>query len=206
MYIDEQGNVWLKISEFNIQAYCEYQLKYIWQGIDIKTEAMITGTLRHKELEDDHREKMKDAKKVTVEEAVKLGLKGSGRELRIKSKEHFLFGLIDEVQLQEQGVLIIDDKPGDKVYRSAINQARAYSLCFESEFGGKQKIFSAIRNRDTGETTWIEEFTEEAKKDILEVVERIRKLARGEIDFIPTKFPNKCKPCRFKEICDKSLI
>jgi CRISPR-associated exonuclease Cas4 len=209
MYIDEDGNVWLKISELHSQAYCEYQLKYAWQGIDIKTEQMIIGSARHKELEDKHTERMKDAPKMSMEEALRLGVKGSGRELRVRSEEHFLLGFIDEVQFQPDAVYVIDDKPDKKIYRSAMNQARAYSLCVSSiysEYVKDKKIFSVIRNRDSGEVIWNEEFTENPRKDVMEVIERLRKLAKEEIDFIPTKFPNKCRPCRFNKICDKSLI
>ncbi|HLD84034.1 MAG TPA: PD-(D/E)XK nuclease family protein [archaeon] len=206
MYMDGHGNPWIKISDINVQAYCEYQLKFSWQGIDPKTEAMLVGSLRHAELETAHTERMKDAPKVSVEEALRLGVKGSGRELRIKSGRHFLYGKIDEVQFEPNAIFIIDDKPSGNVYLSAMNQARAYSLAFSSEYAPDKPVFSAVRDRNTGEALWMEEFTGEVQSKIIEVVQRIRSLAKGEIDFISTTKPFKCRPCRFNSICDRKLI
>ncbi|MBI4014793.1 MAG: PD-(D/E)XK nuclease family protein [Candidatus Aenigmarchaeota archaeon] len=204
MFTDSSGR-WIKISDLHAQAYCEYQLHFSWQGIDPKTEAMIAGSLRHAQLEEEHKEKMKETVKMSVEEAIKIGAKGSGRELRIKSREYRLYGLIDEVQLQSSAVFIIDDKPGGKAYRSATNQARAYSLCFLSEFNPPKPVFSVIRDSATGEVTWMEQFNDEAKKDIEEVVARVHALARGERDFVATKMPWKCAKCRFAAVCDRKL-
>ncbi|MBS3053924.1 MAG: PD-(D/E)XK nuclease family protein [Candidatus Aenigmarchaeota archaeon] len=203
MHWDSDGNVWIKISDIHTQAYCEYQLKFSWQGINPKSEAMLAGTIRHAELQTEHAERMKDAPKMSVEEALRLGVRGSGRELRIKSGEHFIYGKIDEIQFAENAIFIIDDKPSGKVYPSSMNQARAYALAFASEYPPAKPVFSAVRDRNTGEALWMEEFTDEVKSNIIEIVERVRKLARKEIDFIPTTKPFKCRPCRFNSICDR---
>ncbi len=205
----------VKISELHTQAYCEYQLKFQWAGIKIVTPQMEEGKKCHGELEADHKEQTKGMPKTTLEKAIEStaeGVESIGREVFIQSEEYGLIGKIDEILISPEGIFIIDDKPTDFAYPTDMSQARAYAVCVESEYknlilSNNLKVYSVIRNRDTKKHVWVEELTEAEKREVLESVERIRKLAKGEISFIPTTKPNKCKSCRYHlaKICDKSL-
>lgn len=207
-------NTIVKVSDLHTQAYCEYQLNFQWKGVRIVSEHMEQGTKRHEELEAEHKEKMKDAPQVTLEKAIQntsLGKESIGREVFVKSDTYSIIGKIDEILISPEGIFIIDDKPTDFAYLSDKSQARAYAICIYDEYeniilANNLKVYSVIRNRDSGDTIWSEEFTAKIKAETLERVERIRKLAKGEIPFIPTKNPNKCKVCQYHKagVCDRS--
>ena len=74
MFIDSNNNPWFSVSEFNIQSYCELQLKYRWSGIKPITQAMIQGTKRHKQLETKFIEETKDLEEVTIPKTLELAM------------------------------------------------------------------------------------------------------------------------------------
>jgi len=212
--LQTDNGVIIKISDLHTQAYCEYQLNFQWSGVRIVSEQMETGTRRHQELEAEHNEKMRDAPQVTLEKAIEntsLGKESGGREIFVKSDTYGIIGKIDEILISPEGIFIIDDKPTDFAYLSDKSQARAYAICIRDEYeniilSNNLKVFSVIRNRDSGDTIWSEELTDAVKSETLERIERIRKLAKGEIAFIPTRNPNKCRVCQYHKakVCDKS--
>jgi len=206
----------VRISDLHTQAYCEYQLNFQWKGVRIVSEQMQNGTIKHEQLEAEHNERMKDAPKVTLDKAIEntsIGKKSIGREVFIQSEGYGLIGKIDEILISPEGIFIIDDKPTDFAYLSDKSQARAYAMCIESEYSNlirenNLKIFSVIRNRDSKKIVWSEELTKDVTSETLEKIERIRKLAKGEIQFIPTTKPNKCRACQYHKagVCDRSAV
>ena len=120
-------------------------------------------------------------------------------------------GYIDEVQMTPNEFIIIDDKPGTKAYPSHINQIRAYCLAFQSMVNKQsnnednRRIIGALRQRGTDNIFYTEVFDESIKENILYLIKRMHGLIEGSKPFIPTKNPNKCRSCRFKDKCENNL-
>ncbi|MBU3905207.1 MAG: PD-(D/E)XK nuclease family protein [Nanoarchaeota archaeon] len=204
MFIDSNNNPWFSISEFNIQSYCELQLKYIWSGIRITTKQMLQGTARHKELETKFIEETKDLEEVTIEEALELAKKGItsvARELRIKSFNFRLNGIIDHIEIGPTGITILDDKVGDIAYPGSKTQLFMYAIAFKDCYRSDLDIRVRIRNRDTLQTVWEEVFTENVFNEMEEKLQRMAELAMHEREFEPTNSPKKCAACSYKEMC-----
>jgi len=204
MFIDQNNNPWFSISEFNIQSYCELQLKYIWSGIKFTTPQMVSGTARHKELENKFIEETKDLEEVTIPEALELAKKGISsvaRELRIKSFNFRLNGIIDHIEISPEGIIILDDKPGDTAYPGSKTQLFMYALAFKDCYRPDLDIRVKIRNRDTLETIWEEPFTENILENMQEKLQKMCELAMHEREFAPTNNPKKCASCSYREMC-----
>ncbi|WP_455645958.1 CRISPR-associated protein Cas4 [Methanosphaera sp.] len=190
------------ISWLNTQNFCEYSI-YLenFQHIEVEaTEAMLKGTEVHNKLE---KEFKKDAVKMSMDEILMESETHEvvSREFFVINEEFGIRGYIDEIQFNKGTIIIIDDKPGTKAYRSMINQVFAYCLSFKYSVDKDMKIFGALRNRDTGEVFWQEEFTHDEEENIKEVIQHVQNLIKGVDDFIPTKNPNKCRSCRFNTNC-----
>jgi predicted RecB family nuclease len=125
------------------------------------------------------------------------------RELPVISEEHGIRGFIDEVWMTPDEFIIIDDKPGTRAFSSSINQVYGYCLAFKDMIPEKRRIIASLRERGTENIFWSSYFDKKAEKDIKELINRIHKLLNGETEFIPTENPNKCRSCRFNNLCDK---
>lgn len=203
MFVDSTGP-WFSISEFNISEYCELQLKYIWSGIKITTPPMIQGTRRHKEIEEKFIEETKDLEEVSIEEAIQLakqGITSVARELRIKSHNFRLNGIIDHIQITPQGIIILDDKPGDTAYPGSKIQLFMYALAFKDCYKPDLDIRVQVRNRDTLNVVWEDVFTEDILAQMEDKLQNMIELAMGEREFEPTRNQRKCASCSYREMC-----
>jgi predicted RecB family nuclease len=69
----------------------------------------------------------------------------------------------------------------------------------------KRRIVASLRERGTENIYWASYFDEKAKKDIIGLINRMHKLLNGEIEFKPANNPNKCRGCRFNNLCDRKM-
>lgn len=203
--IDNQNN--FPISWLNTQGYCEYSL-YLenFQHIKVEdTKEMKKGTQIHNKLEEDFKE---TAEEMSVEDILSKSKKEEvwSREFFVVSKSYGIRGFIDEIWLTPDSIVIIDDKPGNKAYYSMQNQVFAYCLAFKDYLGDNRKIEAGLRTRGTDNIFWREEFTPEIEEKIKNTVQHMQNLIAGVDDFIPTKNPNKCRSCRFNNVCPNSQI
>lgn len=194
------------ISWLNKQGFCEYgyYLENV-KGISVKpTKSMVQGTKEHAILESNFRV---DAEPATFDEMLETSKTGEilSRELPVISKQYGIRGFIDEVWMTPDEFIIIDDKPGTVAYSSSINQVYGYCLAFNEMLPEKRRIVASLRERGTENIYWASYFDEKAEKDIINLINRMHKLLAGELEFKPTKNPNKCRGCRFNTLCDKKM-
>ena len=197
------------ISWLHKQEYCEYQifLENI-KGIKVKsTQAMLEGKREHARLYNDFR---KEAVPATFEQmlAESKTAKVISREFRIFDVRHGIYGLIDEVLLTPDGLVVIDDKPGTKIFLSNINQVYGYCLAFKEQAStadGRQ-IVGALRQRGTENIYWKAPFTKSAEESIVALVEHIHSLISGTDAFGSTDNPNKCNVCRLRATCNRAVL
>ena len=209
MRIDKNGYSWLSISEFNVQSYCEVQLKFIWQGIKLKTEEMAKGSTIHQEKLEQFKEETKDLESVDIVNAIKRAIerqeKFAGREVFIISPSFRILGVIDAVEIGPEGIMIADDKPIDYPYLSVKSQLAAYATAFKDRYRPPMDIFMVARNRDKGDIIWEEIFSQEWFEFTLEKINRLHDLASGKREFEPTANPKKCSACSYRNICDRKI-
>jgi CRISPR/Cas system-associated exonuclease Cas4 (RecB family) len=209
MRIDKNGNPWISISEFNVQSYCEVQLKFIWQGIKIETKKMLQGSEVHQEKYEQFEEETKDLERVDIVTAIKRAIEKQetfvGREVFIVSPTFRIKGVIDSIEIRPEGILISDDKPIDYPYISAKSQVVAYATAFKDRYRPPLDIFMMIKNRDKGSIVWEEVFSQEWLDFMLEKINRMNELALGKREFEPTKNINKCLSCSYREMCDRKI-
>ena len=196
------------ISWLNTQAYCEYSL-YLeyYEGISTApTRQMTEGTKGHAILEEKFKE---TAQPSTFEDAFETSKEAEvlSREMFVIDTENGIRGYIDEIWMTPDRIVIIDDKPGNRAYRSTINQVFAYCLAFKSMIGDdNRKIIAALRQRGTDNIFWHDEFNENNEKNILYQINFLHRLIEDQRDPIPTKNPNKCRSCRFQSYCEEKAI
>ena len=194
------------ISWLNKQGFCEYGI-YLEnvKGIEVKpTRSMVQGTKEHAILEDKFKV---GAEPATFDEMLETSKTGEilSRELPVISKHYGIRGFIDEVWMTPDEFIIIDDKPGKVAYSSSINQVYGYCLAFKEMLPEKRRIVASLRERGTENIYWSSYFDGKAEEDIIKLIRRMHKLLDGEIEFIPTNNPNKCRGCRFNTLCDKKM-
>ena len=209
MRIDKSGNPWISISEFNVQSYCEVQLKFIWQGIKIRTEKMLKGSEVHQEKFEQFKEETKELEEVGIVNAIKRAIEKQetfvGREVFIISPTFRIKGVIDAIEIRPEGIMISDDKPIEYPYISAKSQVVAYATAFKDRYRPPLDIFMMIRNRDKGSIVWEEIFSQDWFEFMLEKINRMHELALGKREFEPTKNLKKCLSCSYRSMCDKKL-
>jgi len=210
MRMDKNGNPWISISEFNVQSYCELQLKFIWSGIKIETKKMKKGSDVHNEKFQQFEEDTKGFEEVDIVDAIKRAVEKQetfvGREVFIISPTFRIKGVIDSIEIRPEGILISDDKPISYPYVSAKSQVVAYATVFKDRYRPSLDIFMMIKNRDKGSIVWEEIFSQEWLDFILEKINRIHELALGKRDFEPTKNPKKCSSCSYRCMCNRKLL
>lgn len=206
---DKNGDFWIPISEFNIQSYCEVQLKFIWQGMKIETKQMLRGSKIHNEKFQDFKEQTKDLEDVDIVNAIKRAIKKqerfAGREVFIASPTFRLTGVIDAVEIGPEGIVISDDKNVEYPYLSVKSQVAAYALAFKDRYRPPLDIFMMVKNRDKGSIIWEEVFSQDWLDFLLEKINRLHELALEKREFEPTANPKKCLSCSYRNICDKKL-
>ncbi|MBU5689684.1 MAG: Dna2/Cas4 domain-containing protein [Candidatus Aenigmatarchaeota archaeon] len=198
------------ISWLGAKDFCEYQLyleKFV--GVEVeKTYEMILGSEVHARLEEEHLEKATE--KMTILEAIedseRTGRILTAREVSIKSLKNGIYGRIDEVTIMPDRIVIIDDKPGDKVYLGHKKQVWGYCIGFMDQFNVNKKIICSVRNRDTKEFLWVDDFDKDAMEIIRKDIQSIHDLINELRDAVPSDNVNKCMKCRFRNVCDKSLL
>jgi CRISPR/Cas system-associated exonuclease Cas4 (RecB family) len=206
MRIDKNGNSWLSISEFNVQTFCEVQLKFIWSGIKKETEKMFFGSLIHNEKFREFEEETKDFESVdmvnAIQRAISKNERVAGREVSIVSPTFRLKGCIDAVEVGPEGIVIIDDKPLEYAYLSVKSQLAAYATAFKDRYRPPIDIFMMAKNRDSGDVIWEDVFSQEWLDFTLEKINRMHDLALGKREFEPTANPRKCFSCSYRNICN----
>ena len=195
------------ISWLNQQGYCEYQiyLEYV-KGIKTQpTPAMTQGSKIHEQLEDIFKQA---STPTSFEKAVETSKKEASmsREVFVISPDYGINGYIDEIWMKPDEIVIIDDKLGRTPYESTMNQVRAYCLAYKDMTEDTRKIKGALRERGTENLFWIEVFSEEIENQIKDTINRMQELLNGLKPYVPTKNPNKCRSCRFKNNCEHILI
>ncbi len=197
------------VSWLQKQEYCEYQV-FLEHFKKIKagpTMEMITGSIEHHRLEAEFNEKAEPA---TFEEMVELSYQTEiySRELAVVSFEHGIHGLIDEIRMSPKEFIIIDDKPGTKMYLSNLYQVYGYCLAIKEmlreEIDGRT-IYAALRERGTDNIYWKVPFDAAAETTIINIIRRMHNLILGNEEFSSSTNPNKCRRCRFYRFCDRRL-
>lgn len=206
--IVEERNIF-PISWLHKQDYCEYQIFLEnMKGLEVApTKAMIEGKLEHDRLENEF---LEEAEPATFEEMIKESYEACviSREFYVQNIQYGIHGKIDEIHLTPDGFIVIDDKPGTKTFRSNINQVYGYCLAFKKMMIKRQDprpIIAALRERGTDNIYWRAPFDESSENEIIEVINHVHGLISGSEQFISSGNPNKCKPCRFKNNCDRFM-
>ncbi len=200
--IDNKPN--FPISWLNTQDYCEYSI-YLenFQHIRVSpNKAMLTGTKVHNKLETNFK---KEAEVATLDEIITSSKTEQvlSREFFVISKKYGIRGYIDEIWLMPNGIVIIDDKPGSRAYQSMKNQVYAYALAYKETVGDDRNIEVALRTRGTPDIFWRKLYTPEDETEIINKIGHVQELIAGQADFVATDNPNKCRACRFKDICSQ---
>ena len=200
----------IPISYIQQLGFCEYSvfLRYVREVETEPTEQMKIGKKVHKRLFDEF---LVTSKPSTIKQMIKKSRKLNvlSRELYVKSKKFGIHGAIDEIQFSPNNFLIIDDKPGTRIFQSNINQVFAYCLTFYDCISSLKikdevrPIIAALRDRDTQKIIWKSSFNEDAQKSIAKEINRMHSMIEGKVPFLPTNNQNKCHNCSIREVCDR---
>lgn len=184
-------------------AYCELQI-YLEkvQGLEAPpTVEMLAGAEKHAILDEEHEKKAE--LDLTVNEAfAKAQLEAISlisRDIYVKGTA--LYGRIDEVVFEPTRIIIIDDKPSAQPYFTNKVQVWGYCQAFQEMYQPNLPLFGALRQEDTGDIVWLEEFLTDHAMLVRTTVDRIRAILSGIENPEPAGNSRKCNPCRFKESC-----
>ncbi len=184
-------------------AYCELQI-YLEkvQGLEAPpTVKMLAGAEKHAILDEEHEKKaeldltVNEASTKAQSEAISL----ISRDLYVKGTA--LYGRIDEVVFEPARIIIIDDKPSAQPYFTNKVQVWGYCQAFQEMYQPNLPLFGALRQEDTGDIVWLEEFLTDHTMLVRTTVDRIRAILGGIENPEPAGNSRKCKPCRFRESC-----
>lgn len=204
------GRYKIPISMLNKQAYCEYQifLEHV-KGVTVApTAAMQKGTEFHTAYDLYHQQtateemSLEDALSKSKERKVTL----VARDVEVENSA--LKGRIDEIEIGPAQITIIDDKPTNgKVWQTDIRQVWGYCWAYTDQYKPDRPLYGAIKDHTLRAIVWREPYTDRARTEVEDASDRIMGILKGERVAIPTKFPAKCKKCRFKlkQVCDKAL-
>jgi CRISPR-associated protein Cas4 len=181
-------------------TWCEYQvyLEKVCGQKRKRTQKMKTGSEHHENLFEDF---LEEAEEIEFEEFLEKG--GITRELKLFSPHIDFVGVIDELRILPDKIVVIDDKTNPKPYLGVKYQLWSYGLLVKEAIDPNKPVMLAIRDLKTGRVTWKEEFTEEHRQRVLEKIQRVKDVIEGKVDPIPTDKPFKCSYCTFD--CDKRL-
>ncbi len=203
---------WLRyvgISWINSYLYCPYKI-YLSRVRKIRvapTVEMVAGIERHLELEIIHEEMAEEVMSVdeAMERAPVEGITFIFREVEVRGLLPYavLCGYIDELHVGPESILIIDDKPGDVPYYGNRMQVWGYALAFKLEYEPAVPIYGALRNRDTGDMIWREEFSDAAEGRVKGIIGNIVDILEGWGIPPGTSNLRKCARCMFREVCER---
>ena len=194
-------------SWFITHGYCEYKL-YLQKVLGIeppKTQEMIIGSEIHEEKEKAFLEKAEEG---TWEEFLKAEELTITKEVFFEQKvgDIILLGKVDEIAVDKDSIRIIDDKPKAFPYIGTKNQILAYCYLFREQFKPlEKKLSAALRNRDTNQIVWEQEFNKSSEEQFFTAFHRLRNILLEKEEPIPTKNQNKCRACQFNKMCKHSL-
>src|SRR3989344_1523270 len=194
----------IKASWLGSHEYCEY--KWYLENI-LKEEmpivrAMVVGKEIHKVKENEFR---KVAKPTTPKEFLESKFYTITKEIYLKKEfdNFILIGKIDELGVDINNLYVIDDKPKARPWPGTKLQIWAYCMLINEfvkenypEYSNK-KILAVLRDRDYNKEVWKEEFNDENKKEVLDIIERMLSLFRKETKPIANNVPGKCRACIF---------
>lgn len=200
----------ISASWFTSHGYCEYKffLEKVLRIEVPRTQEMIYGSKIHKDKENTFLEK---AEEMTWREFLEAETPTITKEVEFEKQlgDVLLLGRVDEIKSDKSGIYIIDDKPNPKPYNSNKLQLYAYCFLFKETFNNllNKPIISILRNRDTNEIVWYQEFNKDQENEFFEAFHRLRSVLLKNEEPIPTTNPNKCKACIYNKLnlCDKSL-
>ena len=178
---DSLTNDLIPIHWLHTHAYCELQI-YLEkvQGLEAPpTIEMLTGAAKHAILDEEHEKKAE--LDLTVNEAsAKAQLEAVSLISRdISVKGNALYGRIDEVVFEPARIIIIDDKPSAQPYFTNKIQVWGYCQAFQEMYQPNLPLFGALRQEDTGDIVWLEEFLKDHAMLIRTTVDRIRAILGG---------------------------
>ena len=201
----------IPISRIQQFGFCEYSvfLRDIENVEAEPTEQMITGKQAHDQL---YEEFLATAKPSTIKQMIKKSRKSEvlSRELFVESEMFGILGRIDEIHFSPNNFVIIDDKPGTRVFTSNKNQVFAYCLAFIDYISqwramdDSRPVIAALRERDSQKIIWRSPFDETARTVIVNEINRMHSMMSGNLPFSITNNPNKCRACSVREHCDKA--
>ena len=195
-------------SWFIVQGYCEYKL-YLQKvlGLELpKTQEMMLGSEIHENKEKEFLEKAKEG---TWEDFLKAEELTITKEVFFEQKigDIILLGKVDEIAIDKDSITIIDDKPRAFPYNGTKNQLLAYCYLFKEQFKPLQKKLSAaLRNRDTNQIVWEQEFDKSSEEQFFTTFHRLRNVLLEKEEPVPTTNKNKCQACQFNQMCKFSLV
>ena len=206
-----QYKKYIGISWINTYFYCPYQL-YLQKVKKIEAKPTVeieAGIKAHKVKEINHEIQVEE--EISVETALEKSKDENKsyrfRELGLNSefKKYQLGGRIDELVVYPNRLEIIDDKPGEIVYKGAKMQVLGYALAFRERFGQDREIKAIVRSITTQKILSNVTFTNLEAKQIKEALEEIYLLLKDVVipEITPTK--NKCKKCRYIDVCEYHL-
>lgn len=188
------------------QAYCEHQifLEYV-KGIEVEpTTEMLKGIEKHDSLDEEHREKAKV--ELSINEAL---IKSATERIALISRDIYVqgaatYGRIDEIIIEPSRIIVVDDKPTPVPYFTNKVQVWGYCHTFKEMYEPELPLVGALRHEDTGEITWLEEFSEEHAIRVTDGVKRIQAILSQQSQGEPTSNKRKCTSCRLRLQCDVS--
>lgn len=205
----DEKTVMIGASWFHQASFCEQKL-YLNKVKKLpltETGAMAEGTQAHEEKYEDF---VKAAEPITWEDFFKSEQLVTSREVELQNAGNnvVLLGVIDELSCDKDGIYVTDDKPTDYAYIGMKKQIWAYCHLLENSFRAliKKPVYAVLKNRDTGEIIWKEQFTGIHKEQFLLAMMRLRDVIAGKRRPEPTKNPNKCASCQYNKVCEFSLV
>jgi CRISPR-associated exonuclease Cas4 len=200
---DRVDGLFIPVHWLHTHAYCEYQiyLEKVKGLVAPPTFEMLAGAEKHAILDTEHIRKAEI--ELTVNEAaIKAQMEAVSLVSRdISVKGITLYGRIDEVVFEPGRIVIIDDKPGAQPYFSNRVQVWGYCQAFRETYHPDLPLFGALRQEDTDNIIWLEEYSREQADLIHITVKRIQSILSSVAPPRPTDNIRRCKPCRFKVSC-----
>lgn len=192
----------INASWLSSHEYCEWKwyLENVMKEKVPATRDMAIGKEIHQNKEDKFKEV---AIPTTAEEFLKSKFYTITKEIYLRKEfdDFILVGKIDELGVDINNLYVIDDKPRAKPYLGTKRQIWAYCILINEFVKEKypehlnKKVLAILRDRDSNKEVWKEEFIEDNKKDVLNVIKRMIFLFRQEIEPIANNISAKCGAC-----------
>lgn len=194
----------IPIHLLHTQAYCEHQiyLEHV-KGVEVApTIEMQKGIDKHESLDEEHRGKAEV--KLTIDEAQ---IRSVSEGVALKSRDVYVqgsatYGRIDEIIIEPSRIVIIDDKPTPVPFFTNKVQVWGYCHTFKEMYKPDLPIYRALRDEDSGEITWLEQFLDEHALRVIDGVQRIQAIFNEESQGAPTSNKRKCRSCRLNRDCE----